>query len=103
MQPSPDPPVRRTRPEESPDRGFHAGLLDGVDQPLRAAVQPGDRIVGIRWRFATFDGAGIEVVVTSFADDLGRPAITTADVSQQLPEGPAWAGGHRQGLVGVAD
>ena len=103
MQPAPDPPVRRTRPEKSPDRGFHARQLDSVDQPLGAALQPRDRIGGIRWRLATFDAARIEVLVASFADDLCSPAVTTADVAQQLLEAPARTGRHGQGLVGVAN
>ena len=40
VQPAPDPPVRRARPEERPHRCFHARHLDGVDEPLRAAMQP---------------------------------------------------------------
>ena len=65
VQSAPDPPVRRARPEKSPHRCFHTRQLDGVDKPLRAAVQPGDRVGGIWWRLATLDGAGIEELVAS--------------------------------------
>ena len=103
MQPAPDPPVRRARSEERPHRCFHARLLHSVDQPLRAAMQPGDRVVGIRRRLATFDAAGIEELVEPLAHDLRRPPIPAADVAEQLLEAPARARRHRCGRIGIAD
>ena len=78
-------------------------MFDGVDQQLRAAVQPTDRPVGIgRW-LALVDCAGVEIVVDPVGDDLRRPTVTATDLAKQLGKAPARTGRHRGGRVAAAD
>ena len=104
VQSPPDPPVRRTGSEEGPYRRFHARQLDGVEKPLRSAVQPGDRVGSVGRRFARFDAARkSRSLVESIAHDLRRPAIATADMAKQLLESSSRAARHRRCAVGVME
>ena len=68
--------------------GFPPDVFDRVDQPLRPAVQPVDRLVGVGRRLAILDRARVEVTVDAVGDDLRGPAITAADVPQQVGKAP---------------
>src|SRR5882757_10260719 len=86
---APRPPVSRARAQESPHRGFHPDIFDRIDQPLRPAVQPVDRLLGVARRLAILDRARVEVTVAAIRDDLRGPAITATDVPQQVGKTPA--------------
>jgi hypothetical protein len=57
-------------------------------------VQPVDRAVDVVGRFAADHRARIQWTVAPIGDDLGGPAITPADVAEQLPNRPVRARRH---------
>ena len=57
-------------------------VFDRVDQPLRPAVQPVDRLVGVGRRLAILDRARVEVTVDAVGDDLRGPPVAATDMTE---------------------
>ena len=77
--------------------------VDGVEDELRARVQPVDGRVGVVGRLAVGHIARVEDLVAPVGDDLRRPTVAAADVAEQLPQRPTGTCRHGRGRVGTCE